>query len=192
MLTRLLSLFTQPDICVSGLLYGKLRYELSGTISLRCPESGWQAEVTFKRRSWTGGVGDGIEGFIKQGTGKKTYRISGTWSGAMYITEISTQEKTLLFDVREHTPVRVQTLPLADQAPNESQRVWSLLAQAILRKNFTAASEAKSEIETRQRLEAAERKNTNTLWEPRLFQQVCDASELPLRWVYSLDKHCSL
>lgn len=55
------------------------------------------------------------------------------------------------------------------QLPNESRRFWGSVTEAILAKQFVAATNAKQEIEERQRQKAAERKAQGIEWKPRFF-----------------------
>lgn len=59
--------------------------------------------------------------------------------------------------------------PANDQLPNESRKIWAPVTEAILNKQYNAATEAKTEIEERQRQKAAERKARNVEWSPRFF-----------------------
>lgn len=59
--------------------------------------------------------------------------------------------------------------PEDDQLPNESRIFWAKLTNAIMAKDFSAATAAKTEIEERQRQKAAERKARNVEWKPRFF-----------------------
>ena len=59
--------------------------------------------------------------------------------------------------------------PVADQLPNESRRFWADVTQAILDKQFAAATKVKTELEERQREKAAARKAQKEEWKPRFF-----------------------
>lgn len=55
------------------------------------------------------------------------------------------------------------------QLPNESRKFWSSVTEAILAKQFGAATSAKQEIEERQRQKASDRKAKGVEWKPRFF-----------------------
>lgn len=54
--------------------------------------------------------------------------------------------------------------------PNESRKVWSSVTKAILAKDFSKATDEKTEIEERQREKAAARLANNEEWKPVFFQ----------------------
>jgi hypothetical protein len=56
-----------------------------------------------------------------------------------------------------------------DQLPNESQRFWKDVTVAIKGKQYSVATNLKTQIEDRQRAKAAERKEKGTEWQPRFF-----------------------
>ena len=59
--------------------------------------------------------------------------------------------------------------PQTTQLPNESQRFWASVTEAILGKQYGQATKLKQELEERQRQKAAARKAQNEEWEPRFF-----------------------
>lgn len=56
------------------------------------------------------------------------------------------------------------------QLPNESRRFWTSVTEAILSKQWAAATSAKVDIEERQRQKAKEREARNAKWQPRFFK----------------------
>lgn len=59
--------------------------------------------------------------------------------------------------------------PLEDQLPNESLKFWDAVTNAIVGKQYTLATNLKTEIEEKQRQKAAERKAAEHEWKPRFF-----------------------
>lgn len=59
--------------------------------------------------------------------------------------------------------------PLEEQLPNESLKFWEGVTNAIVGKQYTLATNLKTEIEEKQRQKAAERKAADTEWKPRFF-----------------------
>lgn len=59
--------------------------------------------------------------------------------------------------------------PENDQLPNESRKMWAPVTEAILSRQYNAATDAKQEIEERQRQKASERTARNVEWSPRFF-----------------------
>lgn len=83
------SFITQPNMYARGILFGKMRYELGDHASIKCPESGLEADIEFKVKGWMGGTYNAIGGTIKDRSGKALYELSGLWTEAMYIKNLA-------------------------------------------------------------------------------------------------------
>jgi hypothetical protein len=59
--------------------------------------------------------------------------------------------------------------PAEDQLPLESRKVWKDVTTAIHAKEFSKATKMKQSIETRQRKDAAARKEMDQEWVPTYF-----------------------
>lgn len=79
------------------------------------------------------------------------------------------KDRQLLVDVHSLMPVGKIVPPQPEQLPNESQRFWSELTDSILAKEYSKATNVKTEIEDKQRAKAAERKAQNVEWHPVYF-----------------------
>jgi hypothetical protein len=66
-------------------------------------------------------------------------------------------------------PVAKIVPPLEEQLPNESLKFWDGVTTAIVGRQYSLATNLKTEIEEAQRQRAAERKASNTEWRPRFF-----------------------
>ncbi|KAF2273117.1 uncharacterized protein EI97DRAFT_384313 [Westerdykella ornata] len=164
---------TQPNMYARGILFGKMKYELGDHSFVRCPESGLAADLEFKTKGWVSGGYNAIGGFIKDTkTDTNLFELSGHWNAAMYIKNLTTGKKELLFDAThaKHTPPK--TRPLEEQGERESQRLWHEVTEAVKRKDQEVATEAKARIEDRQREEAAKRAQDDVDWHPSLFRPV--------------------
>lgn len=182
MLTSHTSFITQPNMYARGILFGKLKYELGDVAVVRCPETGLEAEVEFKVKGWVGGTYNAIGGNIRdRKSGKNLYELSGLWSDKMYIKDLSTGKKELLFDAAHSKPTLPKTRPLEEQSPRESQKLWNSTIQAIKRADQKTATDEKTRIEDEQRREAAER--GDTAWKPKLFVPAPPGDEENLDWV---------
>ncbi|KAI1911378.1 Oxysterol-binding protein OBPa [Ophidiomyces ophidiicola] len=156
-----------------GILFGKMKYELGDHSYVRCPENKLVADVDFKVKGYFSGAYNAIGGTIKnEATGEIYYELSGYWNGEMYIRNVVTGKKELLFDATnaKHTPPL--TRPLEEQEPRESQKLWYNTTQALLARNHELATEEKTKIEDQQREEAAQRIDGGVEWRPRLFRRV--------------------
>ena len=89
------------------------------------------------------------------------------------------KDKILLVDVTLLKPIQKLVPPADLQLPNESQRFWGDVTTAILDKEYTRATNVKTEIEEKQRAKAAERKARNVQWQPRFFTAATDPPGRP-------------
>ncbi|KAF2858986.1 Oxysterol-binding protein [Piedraia hortae CBS 480.64] len=177
---------TQPNMYARGILFGKMKYELGDQAIVRCPETGYEADIEFKTKGWVGGAYNAIGGYIRQSsTGRKLYELSGHWHGAMYIQDLSTGKKELLFDATNAKPSMVKARPLEEQGPRESQKLWNITTNAIKKADQKTATEDKTRIEDEQRREAAERGEGS--WRPKLFKPAPAGDEESLDWIINAD-----
>ena len=165
-----------------GILFGKMKYELGDHAQVRCPESGYEVDMEFKVKGWVGGSYNSIGGFIKDKSGKSTHELSGYWHGEMFIKDLSTGKKELLFDATRAKPSYPKSRPLEEQAPRESQKLWNSTTNAIKKADQKTATDEKSRIEDEQRKEAAERGDSQQ-WRPKLFRPAPQGDEESLDWV---------
>ena len=165
-----------------GILFGKMKYELGDHAQVRCPETGLEVEIDFKVKGWVSGSYNSIGGYIKETkTGKQLYELSGYWHGEMSIKDLSTGKKEILFDATHAKESPVQTRPIEEQAPRESQRLWQSTTQAIKKSDHHGATDEKTKIEDEQRREAAER--GENVWQPKLFTKAPAGDEEKLDWI---------
>ncbi|KAF2090161.1 Oxysterol-binding protein [Saccharata proteae CBS 121410] len=164
---------TQPNMYARGILFGKMKYELGDHSFVRCPELGLVADIEFKTKGWVGGTYNAIGGYIKDiKTDRNLYELSGLWTGEMYIKDLATGKKQLLFDAAHARETPPQARPISEQDERESQRLWQKVNAAIKQRDHHAATDEKSRIEDMQREEAAKRAEEGVEWNPRLFRRV--------------------
>lgn len=113
-------------------------------------------------------------------------RVEGCWRDQIYYTlkgskvgevllehhisfDISLQEPVMLVDLHRLFPVPKIIPPESEQLPNESLRFWRDVTQAIVSRQYGAATKLKTELEERQRDKAAARKAQDEDWKPRFF-----------------------
>ncbi|XP_050676708.1 oxysterol-binding protein-related protein 8 [Leptidea sinapis] len=168
---------TAPYAHCKGIVIGTLSMELGGKVHIICQETGYQADVEFKLRSFLGGSDqtNAITGRIKRG--KDTVAtLEGYWDGRIDIKDKRSGEEGNLLDV---SVLKEQRLPrylvqVEKQSEWESQRLWIKVSEAIQNEDQVVATEQKTIIEEAQRARA---RNVLTPWEPRLFHK--DSSALP-------------
>ncbi|KAL2360215.1 hypothetical protein RJZ56_006919 [Blastomyces dermatitidis] len=150
-----------------------MKYELGDHSYVRCPENNLSADIEFRTKGYFSGTYNAIGGAIKDDkTGEILYELSGLWNGEMFIKNVATGQKELLFNATnaKHTPPLVR--PIEEQEPRESQRLWSSTVQALIARNHDLATEEKTKVEDRQRLEASKRVEDGVEWRPKLFRVV--------------------
>lgn len=182
---------TQPNMYARGILFGTMKYELGDHAYIRCPETGMSADLEFKTRGYFSGTYNAIGGFIKDSHGKNLFEFSGLWNEEMYIKDLTTGKKELLFDAShaKHSPPLSR--PLEEQEDRESQKLWHDVTEAVKRRDQDVATDAKAKIEDRQREEAAKRNSEGVEWHPRLFRRVqagpggSEQGEEDLEWIIS-------
>ncbi|OJD14763.1 hypothetical protein AJ78_04913 [Emergomyces pasteurianus Ep9510] len=189
---------TQPNMYARGILWGKMKYELGDHSVVRCLENNLSADIEFKTKGYFSGTYNAIGGSIKDDkTGEILYELSGLWNGEMFIKNVATGQKELLFNATnaKHTPPRVR--PIEEQESNESQKLWNGTVQALIARNHELATEEKTKIEDMQRVEASKRVEDGVEWRPTLFRQVqggpggSEEGEEDLEWILNakIDPH---
>ncbi|XP_034131319.1 oxysterol-binding protein-related protein 8 isoform X3 [Drosophila guanche] len=163
-----------PYAHCKGILMGTLSMELGGKINIECENTGYRTELEFKLKPFLGGSESTnvVVGKIK--LGKETLAtINGHWDKECRIKDSKTGEETLLFKV--DSDLRAKRLPrylvpIESQEPNESQRLWERVSEAIAREDQVAATEEKTILEEKQRGEAKERASIEAPHVPNLFE----------------------
>ncbi|ALC46454.1 CG42668 [Drosophila busckii] len=174
---------TTPYAHCKGILMGTLSMELGGKINIECENTGYKTELEFKLKPFLGGADatNVVTGKIK--LGKDTLAtIQGHWDKECRIKDMRTGDETLLFkadaDMRAKRLKRYM-VPMEQQEPTESQRMWHLVSEAIAREDQVAATEEKTVLEEAQRAAAKQRAETETKHMPELFE--LNSQE---QWVY--------
>ena len=84
---------------------------------------------------------------------------------------------------------------MEEQGDRESQKLWYRTNLAIKDRNHDAATDEKSKIEDRQRVETAQRAEQGIEWEPKLFRRVrggpggTEEGEEDLDWILSTEMY---
>jgi oxysterol-binding protein-related protein 8 len=157
-----------------GILFGRMKFELGDHSMIRCEKTGLVADIEFKTKGFISGTYNAITGKIRRDTpnSEALYEISGKWTEEMWIKNIRSGERELLFNAEgaKHTPCQVR--PLEEQEERESRRLWAKVTQAIIKRDQNTATEAKSAIEDRQREETRTRDADGVTWHPRFFKRI--------------------
>ena len=164
-----------------------MKLELGDHSWIKCEKTGLVADVEFKTKGFISGTYNAILGKIKRDVpnGEVLYEISGLWTEEMWIKNLKTGEKELLFNAAgaKHTPGSVR--PLEEQEERESRKLWNKVTTAIIKRDQATATEAKSAIEDRQREETRARDAEGVTWHPRFFKQVDESFYILNQRMYS-------
>lgn len=117
--------WTFPNFYANGLLVGTLRMEMGDSVSIVCEKTKLQATFEFKQKPTFGGEFHLVSGYISQSdTGRKLFTIEGKWTERFNITDCATGATSLFLDVTTEPIAPKFVLPLEQQGPWESRRVW--------------------------------------------------------------------
>ncbi|CAG8603266.1 913_t:CDS:2 [Paraglomus occultum] len=159
-----------PNVYARGILFGRMVLELGDASVVRCEKSDLICELEFKTKGFFSGSYNAIVGKIKiESTGECLYEISGKWSDIMYIKDLKTGKKEVLFDAHGAKIHPKIVSPESEQEPNESRRLWQKVTSALASRNLDLATQEKTLIEDTQRNDAKTREAEGIDWRPRYF-----------------------
>uniref|UniRef100_A0A1D1ZIN3 Oxysterol-binding protein-related protein 4B n=1 Tax=Anthurium amnicola TaxID=1678845 RepID=A0A1D1ZIN3_9ARAE len=149
--------------------------EWAGNVSIRCKESGLEADLCYyKSHSFLGFGGNprSVKGRIFHSkTSMTIYEIYGQWDRTVMLKDVHSGKVTTLYDAREAI-LELKTPTLKDPEgllPTESAVVWAEVSEAILNRDWERAREAKRSIEERERKLQAKRNARGETWLPKYF-----------------------
>ncbi|KAF1920466.1 hypothetical protein BDU57DRAFT_440238 [Ampelomyces quisqualis] len=179
---------THPAAYLGGLLRGSLSVSVADTCYITCPKTGLKVILEYIEEGWLGRTQNKVQGVVfKYDVNKDTTtkikdvsdkdilaRIEGNWQDKVYYTLgnkpfSKVSEKILIIDLNPLDPIPKVVPPLEVQLPNESLKFWDGVTNAIVGRQYSLATNLKTEIEEKQRQKAAERKATDKEWQPRFF-----------------------
>ncbi|XP_018608648.1 oxysterol-binding protein-related protein 9-like [Scleropages formosus] len=152
--------------------------ELGGECSISCSKSGYSANIVFHTKPFYGGKKHRITADIFTPNDKKPFcSIEGEWNGVMH-AKWTSGETSVFIDTKKMGIIKKKVRKLEDQLDYESRRLWKDVTLNLKLKDIDAATDAKHQLEERQRAEARERKEKEVQWETRLFHEDGEC------WVY--------
>jgi len=158
--------------------------EWVGTTTVHCKESGLEATVNFKPRTFFGmrGSANKVSGKIfKSSNNKLLYELSGCWDGIVTLKDKVRGTSTILYDAQAaiadiHAPV-VENLE--GLSPKESVVIWSDLTESVMNKQWDNARDAKRNVEEAERNVRKARLVERSIWSPKYFVAAGDGN-----WVW--------
>nr|AZQ56707.1 oxysterol-binding protein [Suhomyces bokatorum] len=171
-------IMNQPNVYCRGILFGKLKTELGDHMYVKCPKTGFEADIDFKTKGFISGTYDAIEGVIKNTkTSEVLYNISGKWNEIIDIKNANTGEKKVLFDTSLATNIKPKVRPISEQWEYESRRLWEPTLKGLSKRDHELATEEKFKVENEQRIQAKKRAELGVEFHPRLFRAAKDLEQ---------------
>lgn len=168
-------IMNQPNIYCRGIIVGKLKMELGDHMYVKCPQTGFEADIEFKTKGFISGTYDAIEGVIKNSKTKEDlFLISGKWNAVIEIKDLKTSKKSVLFDTSTAILNKGKVRPLEEQWEYESRKLWKPTIEGLSKRDHTLATEEKFKVEDEQRMKAKKRSEEGKEFTPQLFRKVRD------------------
>lgn len=170
---------TMPDMHLVGLIPPPPYPELVGTTFI-VGNNGITAEIEFSGRGWIRGKKNSFRAklFYRERPKEILYRIEGQWQGAAFSVFDASGGKLEEFNTAgQHEVTPITVLPIAEQSPLESRRVWQHVADGIIRGDLTTAGKEKHKLEEEQRALRLEESTIGRKWEMSYFRATKDWKE---------------
>ncbi|KAJ1976255.1 Oxysterol-binding protein 4 [Dimargaris verticillata] len=202
-----------PDLYIRSLLTGKPFMEVVGNTWIQSSK-GYTAVIQFQAKPWFGGEYHRFKGSIyshdpeftgdpltlgskssssnhsnRSANATELYTMEGRWMAKSTVTHVPTKKTKALFDATTKKPVPIHVLPVSEQGPLESRRVWHGVSHAINSGDYSKASAQKSVLENEQRRKRKKRTENNHSWSPNYFTFVREARLVGCRSTRHLDSY---
>jgi len=162
-----------PHIVVKGIIMGTLNMDLCGTAYLKCPQSGYVADMEFRTKGYFTGKESHVSVKVKRGS-QVLYTLEGRWDGIITITSHLTNQTQVFFNALSATALQKIVPHESEQQENESRRIWKRVIQNICCNQELEAQQEKTIVEDAQRAREAERKASGEVHTPQYFTRVSD------------------
>ncbi|XP_028774087.1 oxysterol-binding protein-related protein 4C-like isoform X2 [Neltuma alba] len=149
--------------------------EWVGNVRVSCRETGLVADLCYKGRSFLGFKGNrrSVKGKIlgSSSSNNVLYDIDGHWDKTVAIKDKNNGSVKVIYDAKQViSGLQTPTLKnLENVWATEAASVWSEVSEALMRKEWDKASEAKRCIENAQRKLLEERESSGQNWMPKHF-----------------------
>ncbi|XP_030558343.1 oxysterol-binding protein-related protein 9 isoform X2 [Drosophila novamexicana] len=154
--------------------------ELGGSVEIKCPQTGYYANVEFLTKPFYGGKRNKVSAEIYSPNDKKPFvSIAGEWSGLMEAKWHDKNKTEVFVDVNRIPIFKKQVRPIVEQDEYESRRVWKEVTAGLKFNDIERATNAKFVVEQQQRDQAKVRKEYDLAWEHKHFKPVGD------NWIYT-------
>ncbi|KAL1449035.1 hypothetical protein WDU94_000273 [Cyamophila willieti] len=143
--------------------------ELGGSTTIKCVQSGYFANVEFHTKPFYGGKKHRITTEVFARNEKKPFLVvQGEWNGAME-AKWADGRSEMFIDVTKLPISKKIVRKIDEQDETESRAVWKNVTLGLKYNDIDHATNAKSEVEQKQREGAAERLKNNQEWTTQHF-----------------------
>ncbi|XP_063700660.1 oxysterol-binding protein-related protein 9 [Culicoides brevitarsis] len=154
--------------------------ELGGSVTITCPKTQYHADIEFLTKPFYGGKKNKISAEIYGPNEKKSFlSINGEWNGVMEAKWNDNKKTETFIDVNNIPVYKKNVRPIAEQTENESRNVWKDVTAGLKLNDIDKATNAKFQIEQRQRELAKARKDASKEWDTLYFKPIGEG------WVYT-------
>lgn len=143
--------------------------EISGDTFISCNKTGYNAKIKFHPKPFYRGHPHRVTAEIFCKPSKTPIcTIDGKWDDVLYI-QFPDGKREVFFDKSKFTRSPKRVRKLSDQDSQESRRLWFDVTQSLLSRNVEDATRYKSQLEQKQREEAATREKNGVKYQPQFF-----------------------
>lgn len=143
--------------------------ELGGTVTIACPKTKYSCNIEFLTKPFYGNKKHRIMAEVFGPEEKKPFLvISGEWNGVMEAKWADREQTEEFINVHNLNIIKKIVKPISQQMENESRKLWKEVTAGLKFNNIDMATNAKQELEQKQRDEAKERKENNIEWETKV------------------------
>ncbi|EDW36280.1 GL17708 [Drosophila persimilis] len=154
--------------------------ELGGSVEIKCPQTGYHANVEFLTKPFYGGKRNKVSAEVYAPNDKKPFvSIAGEWSGLMEAKWHDKNKTEVFVDVNRIPIFKKQVRPIVEQDEYESRRVWKEVTAGLKFNDIERATNAKFVVEQQQRDQVKMRKEYDLAWEHKHFKPVGE------NWIYA-------
>lgn len=143
--------------------------ELGGPVKICCEKTGYRADIEFLTKPFYSNKKHRITADVYGPADPKVpfLKIAGEWNGVME-GKINDGQSEVFVDVDKLSVIKKMVEPIAMQEENESRRVWKEVTAGLKFNDIERATQAKSDIEDKQRTDAKGRIERNLKWETKV------------------------
>ncbi|KAK5045288.1 hypothetical protein LTR84_009394 [Exophiala bonariae] len=170
---------TMPDMHLVGLIPPPPYPELVGTTFI-VGTNGLAAEIEFSGRGWIRGKKNSFRAklFRQRKPKEVLYRVEGQWQGGAFNVFDASGSKLEEFKTADQDEIiPISVLPISEQSPVESRRVWQHVADGIIKGDLTTAGKEKQRLEEEQRALRVKENTSGEKWELSYFRTADDWKE---------------